>query len=148
MRTTNQVAIYCAFKEKGRIFYVLAKRIPERGGFWQAFTGGEEDFDNGDLCQTAIREIKEELGIDITEKDIINIDNNFSFVDKDGILRTETCFGVILKPEIKNKINLSSEHDSLIFSTDIEYLKSLMKYEQNRVGLEKFSKIISELHPF
>lgn len=143
MRTTNQVAIYCAFKENGRNFYILAKRIPERGGFWQAFTGGEEDFDQGDLRKTVIRELKEEIGIDISENNIINIDNDFSFTDKDGVLRTETCFGVILSPELKNIINLSSEHDSLIFSTDIEYLKSLMKYEQNRAGLEKFDKIIN-----
>lgn len=145
MRTTNQVAIYCAFKENERIFYILAKRIPERGGFWQGLTGGEEDFDNGNLRKTVIREIKEELGIDISENDIINIDNNFSFTDKSGILRTETYFGVILSPELKNSIILSPEHDSLIFSTDIEYLKSLMKYEQNRVGLEKFSEIINKL---
>lgn len=145
MRTTNQVAIYCAFKENGRFFYILAKRIPERGGFWQSFTGGEEDFDNRNLRKTVIREIKEELGVDVFEKDIINIDNNFSFTDKEGILRTETCFGVILNSDAKNKIVLSVEHDSIIYSTDIEYLKSLMKYEQNRVGLEKFSKIISNL---
>lgn len=143
MRTTNQAAIYCMFQENGRNFYVLAKRIPERGGFWQPFTGGEEDFDNGDLRKTVIRELKEEIGVVISEKDIINIDNNFSFTDKDGVLKTETCFGVILKTEIKNAINLSSKHDSLIFSTDIEYLKSLMKYEQNRAGLEKFNKFFA-----
>jgi len=142
MRTTNQVAIYCAFKKNNRNFYILAKRIPERGGFWQAFTGGEEDFDNGDLRKTVMRELKEEIGVNISEKDIINIDNNFSFTDKNGILSNETCFGVILKPEIKSKIVLSSEHDSIIYSTDIEYLKSLMKYEENKLGLEKFSKLL------
>lgn len=145
MRITNQVAIYCAFKENSRNFYILARRNPERGNFWQPLTGGEEDFDNHDLCKTVIREIKEELGVDIFEKDIINIDNNFSFTDKEGILRTETCFGVILNFDAKNKIILSAEHDSIIYSTDIEYLKSLMKYEQNCAGLEKFSKIISNL---
>jgi|SRR3989344_4773283 len=143
MRTTNQIAIYCVFKENNQNFYILAKRIPERGGFWQPFTGGEEDFDNGDLYKTVIRELKEEIGIDISEKDIININNNFSFTDKEGVLRTETCFGVILKPEIKNIINLSLEHDSLVFSTNVEYLKSLMKYEQNKVGLEKFNAIVN-----
>ena len=145
MRTTNQAAIYCMFKENNRNFYVLAKRNPERGNFWQPFTGGEEDFDNNNLLKTVIREIKEEIGIDISEKDIINIDNNFSFTDKEGVLRTETCFGVILKLENKNLINLSPEHDSIIYSTDIEYLKSIMKYEQNRAGLEKFNEIINKL---
>lgn len=145
MRTKNQVAIYCMFQENDRNFYILARRNPERGNFWQPFTGGEEDFDNHDLHKTVIRELKEELGINIVEKDIINIDNNFSFTDKEGVLRTETCFGVILKMEIKNLINLSYEHDSLIFSTDVGYLKSLMKYEQNRAGLEKFKEIIKNL---
>ena len=142
MRTTNQVAIYCAFKENGRNFYMLAKRIPERGGFWQAFTGGEEYFDNGDLLNTIIREIKEELGIKIKKEEIIKLEYSFSFKDKEGIVRNEECFGVLLSPENKQKISLSSEHDALIYSSDENYIKSMLKFEENKIAFEKFVRLL------
>lgn len=40
-------------------YFKISARIPKRGGFWQALTDGEEDFDNKDLYNTVIREIKE-----------------------------------------------------------------------------------------
>ena len=142
MRTTQQVAIYCAFREGGRIFYILLKRTPERGGFWQPVTGGKEDFD-GHSFRAVIREVKEELGVDIRREDIFEIPHSFSFVDKEGTERQEQCFGVLLKPEQKNQICLSSEHDSIICSTDAEYLGPLMTHEGNRIGFNKFIQLLS-----
>lgn len=138
MRTTNQVSIYCMFQENRRIFYILVKRNEKRGGFWQPVTGGEEDIDKGDLFQTVIREVKEELGINITKKQILKLPYSFRFIDKDGIQRTEQCFGVILSSRQKEKIRLSDEHTSILYTTEIEYLKSLLKFEENRIGLDKF----------
>ena len=121
MRTTNQVSIYCMFLENRRKFYILVKRNKKRGGFWQPLTGGEEDYDKGNLLKTVIRELKEELGINIDKKQISKIPYSFKFIDKDKIQRTEQCFGVILSPEQKQKIRLSDEHKAIIYSTDIEY---------------------------
>ncbi|MEK7499944.1 MAG: NUDIX domain-containing protein, partial [Patescibacteria group bacterium] len=91
MRTTRQVAIYCVLRENNRDFYILVKRNEKRGGFWQPLTGGEEDFDN-DIYQTVIREINEELGIDVARENILDISHSFKFEDKDGVERTEQCF--------------------------------------------------------
>ena len=143
MRTTQQVAIYCAFREGGRIFYILLKRTPNRGSFWQPVTGGKEDFD-GHSFQAVIREVKEELGVDITKKDIFEIPHSFSFVDKEGIERQEQCFSVILPSGTKDKIRLSEEHTAIIYSTDVEYLKSLLKFEENRIGFDKFVQLLSK----
>ena len=142
MRTTRQVAIYCAINENNRLFYILAKRSGDRGGFWQPFTGGEEDFDNGDLFSTVIRELKEEIGLEIDKGSILDINYGFTFTDKEGINRSETCFGVTIKPEDKKDLKLSYEHSALIFCSEPEYLKSLMKFEENKIGLEKFHQIL------
>lgn len=141
LRTTRQVSIYCMFREGNRNFYVLARRSPERGGFWQPFTGGEEDYDGGNLIHSVIREIHEEFGIKINKNDVVNIGYTFSYRDTSGIERSETCFGVIIKPRAKQQMRLSLEHTSVVYSDDIDYLKSLLKFEENRTGLEEFYKL-------
>lgn len=142
MRTTNQVSIYCVFFENGRYFYILVKRNKDRGGFWQPLTGGEEDFDKGDLLETVVRETREELGIVVAKEQIFKIPYSFKFIDRDGIERTEYCFGVIIPMGIKNGINLSDEHTAIIYASELEYLRSLLKFEENRIGLNEFSKLI------
>jgi len=137
MRTTNQVSIYPVFKEKGRTFFILVKRNEKRGGFWQPVTGGEEDFDKGDSLRTVIREVREEMGINVTKKQIWIIPYSFKFVDRDGVRRHEQCFGIRLSVSQKEKICLSKEHVAIIYSTDISYLKSLLKFKENRTGLNK-----------
>lgn len=144
MRTNNQVAIYCAFKEKGRLFYILLKRNKKRGGFWQPITGGEEDFDRGDLTKTVIREVKEEIGVDISRKQVVKIPYSFKFICKKGVERTENCFGVILSLKQKRHISLSKEHVAIIYSTETEYLKSLLKFRENQIALDKFYEICKE----
>jgi 8-oxo-dGTP pyrophosphatase MutT (NUDIX family) len=146
MRKNSQVAIYCAFKEKNSFFYVLLKRNKERGGFWQAITGGEEDFDKENLTKTAIRELKEELGINISKEQIIKIPYSFKFKCKEGVERTENCFGVILSLEQKNSIRLSEEHNAIIYSTDTEHLISLLKFKENKIALESFIKLINSTY--
>ena len=142
MRTTRQVAIYCVLRENNRDFYILVKRNEKRGGFWQPLTGGEEDFDN-DIYQTVIREINEELSIDVARENILDISHSFKFEDKDGVERTEQCFGVVFSKNLKGRLRLSEEHTAIIWATDTDYLKSIMKYEENRTGLEKFKKLLS-----
>jgi len=93
MRKNIQVSIYCAFKEKGDIFYILAKRNKKRGGFWQPITGGEEDFDGNNLTNAVIREIKEELGINIPKNQIIKLPYSFQFIDKEGVKKLNTVLG-------------------------------------------------------
>lgn len=140
MRLTNQVAIYCTFKEGGRFFYILVKRNKKKGEFWQSITGGEEDFDKGDLIKTVIREVKEELKIVISKKQIVKLPYSFKFVCKEGVERTENCFGVILSLKQKKNISLSKEHTAIIYSNDPEYLKSFLKFKENQIALDKFVK--------
>lgn len=145
MRTTNQVSVYPVFQEKRRTFFILVKRNEKRGGFWQPVTGGEEDFDKRDLLRTVVREVREELGINITKKQISRIPYSFKFVDRDGVLRHEQCFGIRLSISQKGRICLSEEHIAAVYSTNIDYLKSLLKFKENRIGLNKFYQWLKTL---
>ena len=140
MRKNKQIAIFCAFKEKGRLFFVLVKRNKKRKGFWQPITGGEEDFDKGDLLNTVIREVKEELGIKLSKRQIIKLPYCFKFVNKEGIEKIEYCFGTILSLKQKKDICLSDEHSAIIYSSEPKFLKSLLKFKENQIALEKFIK--------
>ena len=133
----QQVAIYCALLESSTPLYILVKRTTERGDFWQPLTGGVEDFDHTPRA-AAVREAKEELGITISGKQIIDLAFSHKYCDPKRGEITEKCYGVILRPELKNLIRLSDEHTSIIYSSDVQYLKSIMKYEANRAGLERF----------
>jgi 8-oxo-dGTP pyrophosphatase MutT (NUDIX family) len=138
MRKDIQVSIFCTFKEGGDIFYILVKRNERRGGFWQPLSGGVEDFDGNNLINTVIREVKEELGINIFKKQIVKLPYSFKFVDKEGIAKTEYCFGAILSLKQKRDIKLSEEHTAIIYSKNHEYLRFLLKYKENKIGLDKF----------
>jgi len=144
MRLSNQVAIYCAFKEGGRFFYILVKRNKKKGAFWQPITGGEENSDKGDLIRTMIREVKEEIGIDISRKQIVKLPYSFKFICKEGVERTENCFGVLLSLKQKKHISLSEEHTAIIYSSEPKYLKSLLKFQENQIALDKFVKWIKD----
>ena len=145
MRTTNQVAVYCMFHEGGRNFFTLVKRSEKRGGFWQPVTGGEEDFDEGNILKTVAREVKEELGIKIKQERIQEIPYSFRFIDKGGIEHLERCFGILLSPKTKDSIRLSNEHTAIIHSTDVEYLKTLLRFEENRIGFSKFVELVANV---
>jgi 8-oxo-dGTP pyrophosphatase MutT (NUDIX family) len=142
MRTSQQVAVYCVVPENERDFYILVKRSRKRGGFWQPLTGGVEDFDGSPL-KAALRETKEELGISLSEKDVVPLPYSFTFT-KEGRVRHEQCFGAVIPLHLKKNITLSPEHNAIIYSSDVEYLKSLLTYKENAEGLESFRKILEK----
>ena len=94
-----------------RIEYLLIKRTPEDGGFWQPVTGTLEDGEN--LINCLKREISEEIGITEILR-ISDILHTFNWEKKDGTVITEYVYAV----EIKNDsiITLSpNEHDDYIW---------------------------------
>ncbi len=99
-----------------------------------------EDFDGNNLINTVTREVKEELGINVLEEQITKILYSFKFIDKEDVEKKEYCFGIILSLEQKKNIKLSEEHDAVIYSKNSEYLKSMLKFEENKIGLGKFIK--------
>ena len=61
MRLPFQVLVYLARTTGSDWEYLLLRRVPSRGGFWQGVTGGVEEGE--DLAEAAMRELAEETGL-------------------------------------------------------------------------------------
>ncbi len=139
MATKDRVSqINCIIfkKENNNYKFLLLKRREDRGGFWQAITGGVKA---GEINTEAVkRELKEETGIvDYTR--LINLNYFFSFnLPQYGDL-TENCYAVEVSPE--TEIIMSAEHTEykwLFFDGAI----NLLKYEDNKEAFRRLWKIL------
>jgi len=64
-----QVVIFTGAGEERR--YLLLRRVPEHGAFWQSITGSLEE--NETHAQAAIRELAEETGLSRVEDDLLEL---------------------------------------------------------------------------
>lgn len=60
----RDVAVAALLDEEQRVLLVRTRRLPE---YWQPVGGGVEPGDGGDPRNTATRELREELGLDLPE---------------------------------------------------------------------------------
>jgi lipoyl(octanoyl) transferase len=120
-------------RSESGVRFLLVKRIPEDGGFWQPITGTLQSDES--LVDCLYREIQEE--INIGQPDIISVTDMFhSFTWMKGdITITEFVYGVELKDEYK--IQLGSEHDAYQWCGFDEAL-SLLEKENNKKALFEF----------
>ena len=127
------------FKLVDRIpHYLLLKRIPSRGGFWQPVTGGVNAGE--DFALAAKREAEEETGV----SEFLNFYEDVHFFEFNSIgygHRGEHVYGAQIKTDAE--IILSSEHDGMKWCTLDEALDTL-KYESNKEGVRKLAILISE----
>ena len=116
--------------------FLLLKRIPEKGGFWQPITGGVHENEN--LDSAAKRELFEETQID----DYVNFLSDVHYFefdsDGEGILK-EYVYGVEIR-ETKDA-KLSSEHSEKKWCTLDEVL-DLLKYDTNKDAFKKLYKLL------
>lgn len=117
--------------------FLLLKRIPERGGFWQPITGGVHK--NEDLLDAAKRELFEETQI----KDYLRFLSDIYYFefgsDEDGWLK-EYVYGVEIDKNMEPV--LSFEHTEKKWCTFNEAL-DLLKYDTNKEAFNKLYERIS-----
>ncbi len=110
--------------------YLLVKRVPEDGGFWQPITGTLES--NDTILDCIYREVGEEVGI---EKDrvlsVMDAFFEFTWV-KAGTTITEYVFGMEVPADVE--VTLSDEHDAFQWCTYDEAL-ALLEKENNKNAL-------------
>ena len=131
MRTENQIEVFFYKRlPDNRCSFLLMKRVPERGGFWQPLTGGVEQ---GETFEEAIkREAFEETGItEIVE--VVDSNYHYEFTDE-GRHHFEYIFGVEVPAD--TNVQLSHEHDDLQWVGKDEALQ-LLKWPGNKEGLRK-----------
>ena len=110
--------------------FLLMKRVPEKGGFWQPLTGGVEVGESRD--EAIAREGREETGIQ-TILQVINTEYQFSF-DDHGKSYVEFVYGAEVSSS--ETVILSREHNEYRW-VDKDTAMALLKWPNNKEGLRK-----------
>jgi len=142
MRLPIQVQCILFRKINGKIQYLLLKRIPSKGRFWQPVTGGLEEGET--KIEALKREVREETGI----KNIVRImkdiyyDEFWDFFEREGCQRLIKEFAFGVEVFSNDKIVMSGEHSECRWCGFEEALK-LLKWKGNKEALEKLNEILS-----
>lgn len=145
MRLPVQVEGILFKRIEGKIRYLMPRRIPERGEFWQSVTGGLEEGET--KIEALKREAMEETGIE----HIVNVIEEVHYFEiPQPYLIKEYVFGVEILPDDKIALD-KREHSEFRWCSFQEALK-LLKWQENRVpsetpqGFECSSVDFSKLH--
>ncbi|MBI2546091.1 NUDIX pyrophosphatase [Candidatus Woesearchaeota archaeon] len=124
------------FRRDNNIEYLLLKRTPEKGGFWQPVAGGLEL--NESRLEGVFREIAEETGI--RREDILRVipevfyfEMNRHYLTGEPIpLIKEYVYGVEVRPTARVNIhdNLSREHTEYAWVSYEDALR-MLKWDDN-----------------
>lgn len=138
MKTNNQIEVFLFKKSSnGAIFFLLLKRVPEKGSFWQPITGNVgagESFE-----EAARREVEEETGI--SKGKLIDTGYSFDYFDE-GSWWYEKAFG--MKAREGAPIILSREHTEFKWVTKDEALNEYLKWPGNKEGLKSLYKLLKK----
>jgi len=131
MKTNQQVEAIIWRRAATGLEFLIAKRTPERGGFWQPLTGGVEI---GESFEQAVRrELIEEFGL--TQPLAVEpLNFHFSYVMKDGQALNEEVFSV--EVSAKTTIGLSEEHTQYRWCSQTE-AELLLIWEDNKEALRR-----------
>ncbi len=121
-----QVIVFTPEKE-----ILLLKMVDQRGGYWQPITGSVESGEK--YIEAALRELKEETGIEPVPGYMIDPDYEFEFRAR-GNTFTEKVFGYGCPEKIS--IDLSSEHSEYKWVNRKEAIE-MIYWESNREALRK-----------
>jgi dATP pyrophosphohydrolase len=138
MRLPIQVQGILFRKINGKMQYLLLKRTPERGGFWQPVTGGLEEGET--KIEALKREVREETGM----KNIIGIIEDVHYFEfSDPHLFKEYVFGVEISSDEKMVLD-RREHSQFRWCSFQEALR-LLKWKENKEALTRLNEIVN--HP-
>jgi dATP pyrophosphohydrolase len=125
--------------------YLLLRRVASLGGFWQSVTGSLEEGESHQ--QTACREVREETGIEIEPKDLIDlrVTNRFEISPlwkskyAPGITHNEeVCFAV---STARRSVTVDpTEHDSYRWADYRESIE-LLYWESNKRAFDVARRI-------
>jgi 8-oxo-dGTP pyrophosphatase MutT (NUDIX family) len=133
-----QANVVCYRIQNNEPEFLVLKRNPEKGSFWQSITGGVHI--QGLLFGNALRELEEELFITGKENNLTGTDYVFWYIGKEGYELSEYVFGY--KLEDTDEITLSDEHTEYAFLPLDEAIERV-KYDGNKEGIRRVCKVIS-----
>jgi dihydroneopterin triphosphate diphosphatase len=125
-----QVDIIIYVINNGIVKYLLFKRQPERGGFWQPVTGGVEEGET--ILYAARREVMEESGY-IKVKNMYDLNYTFTFNVKEKIITEHVFAFEVVHTDVKFCTREHSEIKWVSFDEAMIYLK----WDTNKEALTK-----------
>ncbi|MCU0678875.1 MAG: NUDIX pyrophosphatase [Planctomycetes bacterium] len=135
-KTNNQVEVIIFKKTEDGIKYLMLKRNAIKGSFWQPITGNVEVDETFE--QAAVRELREETGID---KHIRLFDTGYSFeFFDDNRQQLEKVYAVEIS--LNTDATLSEEHTEMQWATKEECLGKYLKYPGNKAGLKTLAEML------
>ena len=139
MKRPIQVLVYVAAHVQGRRKYLLLRRIPSRGGYWQGVTGG---LNHGEeICDAALRETVEEAGLilhvihRIEFSYSIEVNKEWQHLYPAGTNSISEYIFWALTTSVKRPHLDPCEHDSYRWCSLAE-ARRLLKWPKNREALE------------
>jgi dATP pyrophosphohydrolase len=134
------------FSERaGERLYLLLRRVPSHGGFWQSVTGSLEDGETHQ--QAAVREVLEETGFSVPENELIDlgVTNVFEIAEQwrpkyaPGVTRNEeVCFAL---PVRHGRVEIDHlEHDEYVW-VDYNAAVGMLYWESNRRTLAAVDRL-------
>ena len=143
-RRPIQVLVYLAREAEGDWEYLLLRRVPRIGGFWQGVTGAPEEGEG--IAQAAHREVLEETGFSLDAVESIGYSYRFPVEDE---------WRHLYDPRVKDIVEhvfvgepaggdpkLSWEHDMWRWCT-IDEAAGLLKYPNNLEALKRCASFLS-----
>ena len=131
-----------AFRKKDDYEFLLLKRIPQKGGFWQPATGGLEDESH---LEGAYRELQEETSINKNQ-----VLRTFDTIhthqfETEGVNIKETVFAFEVSPNAEVSIhnNIYPEHEEFKW---VSYTKALemLKWDSNKEAITKLNLMLQD----
>ena len=140
-----QVVVFA--ERAGRRLYLLLRRIPSHGGFWQSATGSLEEGETH--LQAAVREVREETGFSVREDELIDlgVTNVFEIAEQwrpkyaPGVTSNEeVCFALEVE---YGRVEIDGlEHDEYVW-VDYDAAVRMLYWENNRRTLEAVERLMS-----
>ncbi len=130
------MAFIYRFQANKEPVYLLLRRNPKLGAYWQPVTGFVEK--NEPLRQAALREIEEETGFHHPRK-ILEIDYRFSFTMEDIDVH---CDVDVLAVEVEEtRVQLSFEHTAYRW-LEYQAARKTLHWENNKKALDLLHQLL------
>lgn len=117
--------------------FLILKRSPEEGGYWQPLTGSVEEGETELECLK--RELEEEIGLSASAAEFTDVIYEFDWA-YENVRYHEFVRGV--KIDLDATIVLSEEHDEYKWC-DLEEALDLLKHESNKHGFRTITEFYS-----
>ncbi|EML1934468.1 NUDIX hydrolase [Providencia vermicola] len=117
--------------QQGQI--LMGKRSSQHAPYWSIFGGHVDAGESFEAC--AIREIKEEIGIDITTPTVFGISNNVNTYQQEGKHTVSICMHVEYNGDIEPQIMEADKCESLMWVAPNELPEPHFEASRNAIDL-------------